>query len=177
MKKKTYEHITEPFRKNPKQASMVIAINKVITYAIYIAYPILLIYLFLTEGRGGLITSYIEQGLFARAFLVPFISFILVTILRNVVNEKRPYEVFEMKPIIPKTTKGKSFPSRHAFSIFVIGITFLATLDTLVPGIVILVMGVMLSVVRVMGGVHYPRDVIAGALLGILAGLIGFYLL
>lgn len=177
MKKEIYEHITAPFRNHPKRAQALITVNTVITFAIYIAYPALLIWLFLTDGRHGLVSDFIDHGLFAQAFTVPFVSFLLLSLLRNVINAKRPYEVFDLEPIIPKTTEGKSFPSRHVFSIFVIGMTFLYVLEPPVFGVIILVLGVVLGIIRVISGVHFPRDVIAGALLGILAGVIGFYLL
>lgn len=177
MKKETYERITEPFRTNPKLAQTINIINKAITYVIYVAYPLLLIWLFLTEVNQGPIVDFMNNGLFVRALAVPLVSFILLSVLRKAIDAKRPYEVFGLDPIIPKKTKGKSFPSRHVFSIFVIGMTFLAVLKSPVFGIVILIMGVFLAIIRVVSGVHFPRDVIAGMILGILSGVIGFYLL
>lgn len=176
MKKETYEHITAPLRSNQKLANVIIALNKTITLAIYIAYPALLIWLFLTDGRMGLIVNFSENGLFIRALFVPLVSFILLSVFRTAVNAKRPYEVFGMSPILAKDTQGKSFPSRHVFSIFVIAMTFLFILGSPVLGITILILGILLSVARVILGVHFPRDVIAGALFGIIAGIIGFYL-
>lgn len=177
MKKETYERITAPFRTNPKLAQTINIINKAITYVIYVAYPLLLIWLFLTEVNQGPIVDFMNNGLFVRALAVPLVSFILLSVLRKAIDAKRPYEVFRLDPIIPKKTKGKSFPSRHVFSIFVIGMTFLAVLKSPVFGIVILIMGVFLAIIRVVSGVHFPRDVIAGMILGILSGVIGFYLL
>ena len=42
---------------------------------------------------------------------------------------------------------------------------------------VIFVAGVFLALIRVIGGVHYIHDVIAGAFLGILIGFLGFYVI
>ena len=177
MKKETYERITTPFRTNSKRAQTINVINKAITYAIYVAYPLLLIWLFFTEVDQGLIVDFMNNGLFIRALAVPLVSFVLLSVLRKALNAKRPYEVFGLDPIIPKKTKGKSFPSRHVFSIFVIGMTFLAVLKSPVFGIIILIMGAFLAIIRVVSGVQFPRDVIAGMILGILSGVIGFYLL
>ena len=44
-------------------------------------------------------------------------------------------------------------------------------------GPVILMLGVALAAIRVIAGVHFPRDVIAGALAGILLGYVGFWLI
>ena len=54
----------------------------------------------------------------------------------------------------------------------------MAALWVSVPaGIVILAAGVFLAAVRVIGGVHFVSDVIAGAVLGIGLGWIGFFLI
>ena len=37
-----------------------------------------------------------------------------------------------------------------------------------------MVIGILLGMIRVLGGVHEPRDVIAGAVIGIASGIIGF---
>ena len=44
-------------------------------------------------------------------------------------------------------------------------------------GLLFLVMGLFLAVLRVIAGLHYPRDVIAGALIGIISGGLGFFLI
>ena len=44
-------------------------------------------------------------------------------------------------------------------------------------GVLIGIAGALLAWVRVKGGVHFPRDVIAGALIGIGCGIVGFYVI
>jgi membrane-associated phospholipid phosphatase len=46
-----------------------------------------------------------------------------------------------------------------------------------VPGILIGIAGILLAWSRVAGGVHFPRDVIAGALIGVFSGVIGYYVI
>ena len=101
-------------------------------------------------------------GALLRAVLVPGISFVLVTVLRKVINAPRPYEVFDASPVIPKDTRGNSFPSRHAFSIFVIAMTFYACCPLVWAGPVMFAAGVLLAVIRVVSGVHFPCDVVWG---------------
>ena len=79
------------------------------------------------------------------------------------------------EPIIKRKGTGKSFPSRHTFSIFVIAVTVFYFWP--VAGIITGIAGAVLATVRVLGGVHFVRDVIAGAAIGIGCGLIGFYLI
>ena len=76
---------------------------------------------------------------------------------------------------IEKDTAGKSFPSRHVFSVFIIAATIFYVHPS--AGILLGLLGVVLAVLRVIGGVHEPRDVIAGALAGILCGVLGYYVL
>lgn len=66
-------------------------------------------------------------------------------------------------------------PSRHVFSAFIIGMAYLYV--SIPMGIVIMMIGVLLATVRVIAGVHFPKDVIAGAAIGIILGIIGFYVI
>lgn len=165
MTKETYIRITEPLRNNPKRAAVIHICNRILTGLVFVSYPALLLWLFRNQ----------EQSLI-KAILVPFDSFIILTIFRFFVNAKRPYEVFDIPPVIAKDTRGRSFPSRHVFSVFIIAMTFFAVCPVPVLGGVIFVLGILLAVVRVLAGVHFPRDVIAGAISGIAAGYIGYFL-
>ena len=158
-----YERISAPFR-TPGRARALSAVNKLLTGFCYCVYPILLVCL-LASGDGRI----------WRAFFVPAVSFVLLSIVRDRLNAKRPYEILDIAPIILKNTKGHSMPSRHVFSMFVIAMTFLWISP--VFGAILLLCGVLLALVRVVGGVHFPRDVAVGALVGILCGVIGFWLI
>lgn len=163
MTSRQYRRISAPFRGEKKEKVLMLA-NRIVTRLCYIVYPVLLVVMiFLRDWRV------------LRAFLVPAISFVLVTLVRSAINAPRPYEKLDIEPLIKKNTKGKSMPSRHTFSVFVIAMTFLWLLPP--AGVVLLVLGVLLAAVRVVGGVHYPRDVIVGALAGIVSGLIGYWVI
>ncbi len=104
---------------------------------------------------------------------MPAISFILLSFFRKAVNAPRPYELLDIDPIIKKNTKGNSFPSRHVFSVFVIAMSLYYVWPSI--GIVLMLIGIIISVIRVIGGVHFPRDVIAGAIMGVGSSIIGWY--
>lgn len=162
MTKEQYIKITEPLRQNGERAKKVCDANEILTGMIYCVYPMYLGMLFLEK-----------DPLLLRSILVPAISFVLLTVVRRLINAPRPYEKFGMPPIIDKDTEGKSFPSRHVFSIFVIGMTIFVSHPG--AGIMIGFLGIVLAIIRVIGGVHEPRDVVAGAVAGILCGIVGFY--
>ncbi len=95
-------------------------------------------------------------------------SFLVVTLARRFIDAKRPYELFPFYKEAPKAKKGRSFPSRHTFSIFAIG-TALCYFGAAV-GIIILALGVLLAVCRVLLGYHFIRDTVAGAVIGTISG-------
>lgn len=147
-----YQKISRPFRPYRKMIGL---INKVFTYLFYVAYPICLIICF-------------YKGCLLKGILVPFISFVLLTLFRNVVNKQRPYEKWNIKPIIKKKTKGHSLPSRHIFSSVMISMCYVMVLP--VVGYILLFISILAACIRVIGGVHYPIDVIVGYLIGLICG-------
>lgn len=163
MTKEKYEKITSTLRRNERASKALSFLNKLLTYIIFAAYPTMLIYLFI-EKRDFLL----------RAVIVPAAGFLLLSVFRRAVNFPRPYEVFGIPPVIPKKTKGKSFPSRHVFCVALIGMTALYAFESCIFGIAIIIIALMMSFLRVFSGIHFPRDVIAGFLCGIIMGAVLF---
>lgn len=163
MTSRQYEALSAPFRSETGKR-ILNQVNFLMTRLCYVAYPVSLIVLGVWRDERLL-----------RAVLVPAISFVLLSVFRKWINAPRPYQVLDIRPLIRKDTQGKSFPSRHVFSVFVIAMTFLWLLPPL--GAVFLAMGVVLAACRVIGGVHWPRDVAVGALVGIVSGIIGFWMI
>ncbi len=139
--------------------------DMIITLAIFLIYVIGVLRAFFT-GAEHLIPMIVIPGVF----------FVLVSVFRRIYNAKRPYEVYCIPAVLKKDSPGKSFPSRHIFSVFIIGVTFMYIRPAL--GVAVMVLGVIQAVIRVLGGVHFIRDVICGALVGTVFGMIGwiFYL-
>lgn len=109
---------------------------------------------------------------------VAAVPFIAVTLMRIFINTARPYEVFDIEELSvqrEKGKKGRSFPSRHVFSAFLIGVLWLPY--SVAFGIAALLFGVILAVVRVLLGIHFIRDVLVGAVIGVISGLIGVLIL
>ena len=166
MTKETYVTITQPFRDNPKMARGIHIANKICTLSMYLAYPLLILYMFLQRD------AYV-----ARVLIVPSNSFIILSVFRYFVNRPRPYEKFELPPVIAKDTKGKSFPSRHVFSAMVIAMTFLLASPWSWLGVLFVVVAVLLAIVRVVSGVHYVSDVIVGAAFAVVAAVVGYVII
>ena len=103
------------------------------------------------------------------------VPFVIVSLLRRLINAPRPYEIYSFYEEKPRDGKGKSFPSRHVFSAFVIGTLLFSVSIPL--AVVTLTLGVGLAVCRVLLGIHFIRDVVAGGLIGALSGVIGLLIL
>lgn len=159
MKKETYEKIMGLLGKIKAVPIMIDIFGKILTVLTGLLYFVQI---------GWLIYSK-EYILAAGLVLVPAISFFIVTKFREKINAKRPYEIYGFKPLLNKDTEGKSYPSRHVFSIFVIGGSI--WIINKVIGTIILIMGLFLAVIRVVMGVHFPKDVFAGAVIGCVSSL------
>ena len=107
----------------------------------------------------------------ARLAIITAIPFVIVTIARRIINAPRPYEMYPFYDAAPKNKKGSSFPSRHIFSVFVIAAALVAYAP--VAAALLAVCGILLAVMRVLLGIHFIRDTVAGAILGIVSGVIG----
>ena len=102
------------------------------------------------------------------------VPFLAVSALRRAINAPRPYELYDFYAEPPKKKRGCSFPSRHAYSVFAIGTA--ACLASPVLGAVLLIFGVLLCTARVLLGIHFIRDVLAGAVIGATATLLGKFI-
>ncbi len=141
------------------------ALHDVLPLVMYIFYPVQMIALAINNGIGS--------EVFLRFTLIPLCTLILVTVIRALINAKRPYEVYDYTPAVHKDTKGKSFPSRHTVCAFIIAMAFLYV--NFRVGVIMLVIAAIIGVTRVLAGVHFIRDVISGAAIGILIGVLGFF--
>ena len=99
------------------------------------------------------------------------LGYIVVTIARKLFNRPRPYEVYDFYTVKPREKQGESFPSRHCYSAFVI--TTLAWLVSPLVSLGLLVLAALIAVTRVLLGIHFVRDVLCGAAVGLAFGAAG----
>ena len=156
-----YNSITASISGKPHYVWLLNAMNTFLTRLVYLTYPLLLCFIFLKQ----------KQVLLSFIF-IPAFSFTGVSLVRHLINRPRPYERWEITPLITKERKGCSLPSRHVFSAVMISMAVLWFHIWL--GLLYLILSVLLAVCRVLGGVHYPKDVLAGYALGLLGGLLLF---
>ena len=96
-------------------------------------------------------------------------------ILKHIFARPRPCWLDKSVKVLVEVPKDYSFPSAHAFSSFIC-----ATIITKYRkkwGIWVIPLATLISVSRVYLFVHFPSDVIAGAILGIIMGSIVYSLM
>ena len=165
MTKEQLQSVSDWFHASPARLPALKAVNGVCVYSAAAAffYGVLV--------RPG----FHDPKLTLRLVLTCGVPFVLLSAVRHALDLPRPFEVYDLEPLLPRETPGRGFPSRHVFSIFVIGTCFCYLEPWL--GWTLLGLGAVLSALRVLSAVHFERDVLVGAAIGILSGVIGFGLI
>lgn len=159
-----YEDVTSFFKNNKAANTLLKIVYKYLPLIIFICYPIGIVWVFFKQSE-----------IFFQFVLVPLGVFLMVTALRKLINEQRPYERYKIEPVFAKDTKGKSMPSRHTASAFIISMAMLRV--NLYLGIGFLIVSFVIMISRVLAGVHYIRDVIVGMAISIVIGYIFLFLI
>ncbi len=94
-------------------------------------------------------------------------------ILKNAVARIRPYEAIEGLERLIEAQVDYSFPSGHTASSFACAFVILRMATKKTAAALSVVLAVLIAFSRLYVGVHYPTDVLAGIVLGILFGIAG----
>ena len=158
-----YGHVAGKIKNKPFLLSLLRAFNRFMTVVMPIVYLTLLATTYLQEGLGKQIWMYV---------FVPASGFVILSLLRKKLNAPRPYEVWEIVPLLDRDSPGQSMPSRHVFSATIISMACLHA--SLSVGFILLVFSALLGLVRVLGGVHFPKDVVVGYICALVWGVLFF---
>lgn len=105
--------------------------------------------------------------------LIPAAALAAALSLRRLLKVPRPFKELEIESLI-KHESVYSFPSNHAASACVIAC---AVYHISPPaGLGLLFLAFVTGVSRILTGVHYPLDVLAGWALGLVFGVFGFWM-
>ena len=158
-----YNHIATNIENKPFFLSLLRTFNRFMTVVMPIVYLGLLVTTYLQEGLGKQVWIYV---------FIPASGFVILSLLRKKINAPRPYEVWEIVPLLDRDSPGQSMPSRHVFSATIISMACLHA--SLTMGMICLTLSALLGLVRVLGGVHYPKDVVVGYICALVWGVILF---
>lgn len=99
---------------------------------------------------------------------------LIVELMKIIIRRRRPYLHLKEIRIVGERARGHSFPSGHTSQSF-----FMATLIIQhfnagpIGGLTLYSIALLVGITRIYVGMHYPRDVIGGAVLGTAWGLLG----
>ena len=158
-----YRNISSRLISHPTLLFLLRSFNRLMTVAMPLVYLTLLVTTYLKLGLGQQVGVYV---------LIPASGFVILSLFRKKINHPRPYETWDISPLLEKDSSGRSMPSRHVFSATIIS---MACLHASLPvGLACLIFSALLGLVRVLGGVHYPKDVLVGYACGFMWGLLFF---
>lgn len=158
-----YNYIATNIENKPFLLSLLRTFNRFMTVVMPIVYLTLLV------------TTYLQEGLGKQVWIYVFVSasgFVILSLLRKKINAPRPYEVWKIVPLLDRDSPGQSMPSRHVFSATIISMACMHA--SLSVGVILLVLSALLGLVRVLGGVHFSKDVVVGYICGLVWGVIFF---
>ena len=107
------------------------------------------------------------------------IATLVVNILKYYIVSPRPPSVLEanMINIIGPALYSHSFPSGHTATIFTLAGLLVFYFRTFFARLAIVIIGLLIGISRIAVGVHWPADILAGAALGILLAIAGFWII
>ena len=158
-----YGHIVGKIKNKPFLLSLLRAFNRFMTVVMPMIYLTMLATTYLQQGLGKQVLIYV---------FIPASGFVILSLLRKKINAPRPYEVWEIVPLLDRDSPGQSMPSRHVFSATIISMACLHA--SLTMGMICLTLSAFLGLVRVLGGVHFLKDVVVGYICALVWGVIFF---
>lgn len=137
------------------------------TIAVFISGPLSFVVVPFGVTLYFFIISKNKMSMFALIYLSLFSSWFFARLLKEIFRLDRPFVTHQLAPLVH--TAGYSFPSEHAAVYGALSV-ILFSLDKPL-GYAMMVFTVLVMVSRLIVGVHYPLDVLAGVCVGIVSGL------
>ncbi len=158
-----YQNISSRLTSHPPLLFLLRSFNRLMTFTMPLVYLALLVTTYLQLGLSQQVGIYL---------FIPASGFVILSLFRKKINHPRPYETWDIRPLLDKDSSGQSMPSRHVFSATIISMAYFHAWTLI--GMILLICSGVLALVRVLCGVHYPKDVLVGYVCGLLWGFLFF---
>ena len=103
-----------------------------------------------------------EQAL--RALAASLFAWLIAQMIKDLFPTLRPFEVNAALPLTLTIPSDSAFPSGHTTAAF--GLAVSIWLHDKRTGIIYVIAALAVGIARVLGNVHYPQDIVGGAVLG-----------
>ena len=101
-----YDHIAGNIGNKPFLLSLLRTFNRFMTVVMPIIYLTLLATIYLQQGLGKQVGIYL---------FIPASGFVILSFLRKKINTPRPYEKWDIKPLLDRDSPGQSCPAVMSF--------------------------------------------------------------
>ncbi len=124
-------------------------------------------------GLAGLLAVLAFRRLAVEVVLGTLTLWLLVELTKVLTDRARPFLALEQSRVIGWRERGRSFPSGHTTQTFFLVTLLIHQFQLAIwAAIILYALAGVVGFTRVYVGAHYPRDVIAGAVLGTVWGVV-----
>ena len=156
--KNFYEYMLTLYNHHPRLKAIVIFIAKITPLISFLLYIMVLCFAFMYKSE-----------VFLTIIIKPLIAFLIVTLLRKLINRARPFETYGFTPLVSHS-HGESFPSRHTLSSTIIGLVSFYVSPVI--GTLGIINAILVSLSRLLTCVHYPNDIVSAIIVAVIVFII-----
>ena len=146
--------------KTEKRRKLICLLGNISPYIIFVLY-----------GVFSFVELFIRKFNEPEFFIIPLIVFAVVTVIRKKLNGKRPFELYDIPRLISHEN-GEGFPSRHSACCVTISFAILTVCSE--AAVLAFIVSAVICATRVLCGVHFVKDVVAGIFSGSILWIIWF---
>lgn len=114
--------------------------------------------LWLTDGK-------IKKEQVAHALIASFLAWLVTEFIKQIFHTPRPFMIDGFHPLTATIPTDSAFPSSHTALAFATA-TIIWFHDKKV-GIIFIILALLVGIARIMANVHYPVDIMGGAVVGL----------
>ena len=96
-----YQNISSRLTSHPPLLFLLRSFNRLMTFTMPLVYLALLVTTYLQLGLGQQVGVYV---------LIPATGFVILSLFRKKINHPRPYETWDISPLLEKDSSGQSMP-------------------------------------------------------------------